>query len=132
MRGGKNKQPLGYTIVEVLIVLAVSGVMFILAANFISQREAKTAFSQGSDELTGTVQTTISQVTSGQYSDVNFTCTTIGSGATATISITSGGTGQNGKNPSCVFIGKIIVLPDVDNTHYAIYSLAAGRDGTTV
>ena len=59
MLGGRNrhsKQPFGYTIVEVMIVLAVSSAMFLIAANFINGKQERTAFSQGSNEMVSQLQ----------------------------------------------------------------------------
>ena len=70
MNGGKR--PLGYTIIEVMIVLAVSGVMFIIAASFISGKQESTAFTEGANEFASQLQQTIAEVADGQYSDVTF------------------------------------------------------------
>lgn len=65
----------GYTIVEVMIVLAVSGVMFLIAANFISGKQAKTAWNLGVNTLAADVQSKIDSVSDGQYTDVPTACT---------------------------------------------------------
>src|SRR4051794_6940104 len=97
------KAPSGYTIIEVLIVLAVSGVMFIMAANFIDGKNSRTRFQQGSNELGSRVQSVIEEITDGQYSDIPFTCNSTSSSITIT-----GTPQQQGKNYDCIFIGKII------------------------
>jgi hypothetical protein len=132
MLGGKNKQakPLGYTIVEVLIVLAVSGMMFIIAANFINGKQQKTAFTQGVNEMASRIQDSVEQVTDGQYSDIPFACSA--SGAPLTIS-DSAGSNTQGTNSDCVFIGKFFQFyNNSDPSSYEVFSLAADRSKTSL
>ncbi len=132
MNGGKNRQPLGYTIVEVMIVLAISGLMFVLAAGFISGKQAQTSFSAGSNEFRAAVQSVANEVVSGQYSDVDFGCTVTGMGATAVITIADTGSAGKNKNSDCVFIGKLLRFNDGGTSKYAVYPLAASRATTTL
>jgi type II secretory pathway pseudopilin PulG len=133
MLGGKNKQhrqPLGYTIVEVMIVLAVSGFMFIVAANFINGKQQKTAFTQGSNETGSKLQQSVDDVTDGHYSDVPLQCTISGS----VLSANTSGVGTQGETPSCVFLGKLIRFYSPSGgqkDHYGIYSVAAARSITS-
>lgn len=99
------KQPLGYTIIEVMIVLAISGLMFLIAANFISGKEESTSFTEGTNEFVTDMQSVINQVTDGQYSDISFQCVSSG----GTLSFPSGG--SQGTNPACVFLGKFLYFP---------------------
>lgn len=126
MQGGKNKQPLGYTIIEVLIVLAISSFMFLIAAGFINGKQESSSFTQGVNETASRLQDTLSQVTGGHYSDVLVSCPSpAGTGAPAT---------QQGTDPDCVFLGKIVhfysngVFKPVQN--YNVFSLAAARTAT--
>lgn len=122
MPGGRNKQSSGYTIVEILIVLAVSSFMFVIAASFISGKQERASFTSGSNDMASALRDILDQVTDGNYSDVPSTCP----GAAAAY-------GQ-GKNSDCVFLGKLIRFysigagnPKVD---YKVYSLTAARDAT--
>jgi prepilin-type N-terminal cleavage/methylation domain-containing protein len=149
MKGGKNRQPLvvrqpragqrpvsGYTIVEVMIVLAVSGVMFLIAASFINGKQARTAFTAGVNQMASNLQDIIEQVTDGKYSDIPLSCLFDG---TRTPALTfPAGNNQQGTNASCVFLGKILHfqesgLPGTTYTQqYEIFSLAGGRaNGST-
>jgi prepilin-type N-terminal cleavage/methylation domain-containing protein len=125
------KPPGGYTIVEVMIVLAVSGVMFVMAANFINGKNARTQFQQGSNELGSRMQGVIEEVTDGQYTDIPFTCSRAGSSLAVT-----GAVRPQGTNPECVFIGKLAhfsVNPNPsgfgsgDRTKYEVFTLAGER-----
>jgi prepilin-type N-terminal cleavage/methylation domain-containing protein len=123
MKGGKT--PLGYTIIEVLIVLAVSGMMFLIAVNFINGKQGKASFTQGTNEMASQIQNVIEQVTDGQFSDIPLTCSFNGSSTSV-----SGGTPsqQQGTNPNCVFLGKLFrFYSSHDASTYRIISLAAGR-----
>lgn len=132
MLGGKNQKPLGYTIIEVMIVLAVSGVMFIIAANFINGKAARTAFSQGVNETASRIQGTIEQVTDGQYSDIPFNCTAP-SISGASLSFSAAGSSKQGTNPQCVFIGKFFHFSNGgDRSGYEVFSLAAARGATSL
>lgn len=126
MKGGKA--PLGYTIVEVLIVLAVSGMMFVIAANFINGKQQKTAFTQGVNEMASRIQDTIEQVTDGKYSDIPFNCS-----AATPVQITSNSAATQGTNPPCVFVGKFLQFEDNNvPTSYEVFSLAADRSKTSL
>jgi len=128
MKGGKR--PLGYTIVEVMIVLAVSGVMFVIAANFISGKQQRTAFTAGSNEFATQVQTVATQVIDGQFSDVAFGCSAVA--GSPQLSITA--VGERGQNPQCVFLGKFIhlVVGAGNKNTYEVFSIAGARTATSL
>lgn len=133
------KKPLGYTILEVLIVLAVSGVMFLIASNFINGKQQKTSFLTATNEFASRIQDSINSVTDGQYSDYPVTCSYSGgtwsfSTETDTTKLNNGGT--QGKNDQCVFLGKIIHFSVAgDNNIYETFSIvglrALGDDSPT-
>lgn len=132
MKGGTR--PLGYTIIEVMIVLAVSGVMFVLASAIISGKQEKTSFTAGVNEMASRLQTVIGQVTDGHYSDVPFSC----SYSSSRRSLALTGNPSSG-NPDCTFLGKIMQFGEspggvapADPTKYEIFSIAGSRlDYTT-
>jgi prepilin-type N-terminal cleavage/methylation domain-containing protein len=120
MKGGKL--PLGYTIVEVMIVLAVSSIMFLIAASFINGKQARTAFTAGTNEMASQVQDIIEQVTDGKYSDIPFKCTV--SGLTLTISPAGGS-----HVPDCTFLGKFVHFPQGSSaSSYEVFSLVGARE----
>lgn len=123
MKGGKT--PLGYTIVEVMVVLAVSSAMFVVAASFINGKQAKTAFTEGANNMTARIQSLIDQVADGQYSDIFVNCSAGGVPGTITIS-PSGGPGQQGANSACVFLGKVMHFATNRST-FDIFSIAGSR-----
>lgn len=123
MLGGKNKHmPLGYTIVEVMIVLAISGMMFLIAANFINGKQERASFNEGVNTMASRMQGVIDQVASGKYSDADLVCPV--GGVTAS---------PQGTNSTCVFLGKLIYFgydPSNHNSSYATFTLAGLRVDT--
>ena len=55
---GGNK-PHGYTIVEVLIFLAISSLMFLLAATFISGKQSAVEFKQGMNDINTQIKSVV-------------------------------------------------------------------------
>lgn len=122
MPGGQNKQSLGYTIVEVMVVLAVSGVMFLIAATFVNGKQASTSFSAGVHDMASSLQDVIEQVNDGRYSDVPFTCSP-GSppGFSGTV------LPDQGTNSDCVFVGKFLYFSGNYSANYQVFTLAGNR-----
>jgi prepilin-type N-terminal cleavage/methylation domain-containing protein len=125
------KQHRGYTIVEVMIVLAVSGVMFVIAASFVSGKQAKTAFTQGVNTMAANLQSSIEDVIDGHYSDVPVGCT-VSASSPRYLTFTAAGSGQ-GTNQGCVFLGQLFHFnvtqpgaPDPLNI-YEVFSLAGAK-----
>jgi prepilin-type N-terminal cleavage/methylation domain-containing protein len=135
MKGGKNRQPLGYTIIEVMIVLAVSGVMFLIAASFINGKQEHASFTEGVNQMASNIQDIIEQVTDGQYSDIGLTCTSPDLNAPMpTVSVNSSAISNQGGNHDCVFIGKLLHFYISGGTtypeNYEVFSLVAARTAT--
>jgi prepilin-type N-terminal cleavage/methylation domain-containing protein len=125
MLGGKNKQPLGYTIIEVLIVLAVSSFMFVIASSFINGKQERSSFTSGVNQMSSNIQDVIEQVADGRYSDIPVSCTY----SSGSVSLGGGPALGQGANSQCVFLGKVLRLPTSSGSvnTYTIFSLAGGR-----
>lgn len=120
----------GFTIVEVMIVLAVTGGLFLAAAIAISGRTNKTQFQQSINQITDVIRQNINEVSVGYYPNAgNIRCTSTGS----TLTLTSGSVEQ-GTNSGCVFLGKAMQFspsPAEDPEKYISYSIAGmQRDST--
>jgi prepilin-type N-terminal cleavage/methylation domain-containing protein len=125
---GSERTQAGFTIIEVLIVLAVTGFMFISAMALISGRQAKTQFQQSVTQIQTQMQQVISEVSTGYYANTNnFKCTASGSN---NISLSSG-TGTQGANTACIFLGKVVQFTNVSgstgNQSYYTFPIAARR-----
>ncbi|HEX8762821.1 MAG TPA: type II secretion system protein [Candidatus Saccharimonadales bacterium] len=103
MKGGQRAR--GFTITETLIVLAVTGGLFLVVAASLSGRQAKTQFEQGINEVRSQIQQTINEVGAGFYPNTNnFSCTAGGSGPV----FAAAGSTDQGENVGCTFLGKAI------------------------
>lgn len=109
MNGGENRKPwlAGYTIIEVLIFLAISGFMFVVAAIFINGKQANAEFQQGINDANTQIRTVMNDVVNGFYpSNNDFECTV--TGLTTAPRFDKLVTHGQGSNLGCTFIGKVI------------------------
>lgn len=103
-KGGSEAAKAGFTIVETMIVLAVTGSMLLIAVAFVSGRQNQTEFQTGINDLQQQLQQFANQTASGQYTnDGSFGCDGTGSLVTLNASPT-----QQGSNKDCIFLGNII------------------------
>lgn len=123
-RGGETLSAQGFTIVETLIVLAVTGTLFVSAALLINGKQSKTNFQVGVRTLQQQFQKVINETASGYYpNNGDFTCAVAG----PPLKITAGSNGQ-GTNQDCIFVGKTLVVGGSTHTdNYGVYPLAGRR-----
>ncbi|MCA9329679.1 type II secretion system protein [Candidatus Saccharibacteria bacterium] len=115
--------PKGFTVVEVLIFLAVSGALAVSAMLFVSGMQNKTQFNQASNDFLQQVDMTINNTTNGYYAGSdNIKCQRDPSG---NIKITDTLT-KRGTNADCIFLGRAIKL-DLNSDTYTIYDIAGLR-----
>lgn len=121
-----GRLPRGYTIVEVMLFVAISGAMFVVAASYIDGRQGKAEFKQSMNNTVTEIRDVINDVANGSYTtNDGIICNAPSFGA---ISITSGARTQ-GQNKGCVFLGKVMQFgtepdPDFDNNRVSIYTVA--------
>lgn len=112
----------GYTIIEVLIVLGVTGVLFVSAAIMISGRQNRTAFEQAVREIQSQIQQVADEVATGYFPDTDFSCS---AGPSGPVLATTSSAGQGTKS-GCIFLGKVMQF-DVGGTDpeaFRVYTLA--------
>jgi type II secretory pathway pseudopilin PulG len=119
----------GYTIMEVMIFLAVSGFMFVIAATFISGKQAKAEFRQGMTSANNAIQNVINNVNDGFYpSGANFKCTSDDTGGRPQLAPPNVGatTSTQGTKKGCVFMGKVVMFGGVTDPGrgYSILTMA--------
>jgi len=123
----RTSRPSGFTIVEVMVVLAVTGALFISAVSLISGRQNRTQFTVAINEVESQTQQVISDVSTGFYPTANnINCSL--NAATNTPQF-SAGSNQQGTNQDCTFMGKAIQF-GIKNTNpeaFWVYSLAGLR-----
>jgi len=127
MSGGANKTPYGYgfTIVEVMIFLAVSGLMFLVAASFITGKDSQAEYFQGMNSANAKVTTIINNVANGNYpfiSGRNLNCIATGAGVKVTLT-TGRGLASSTVNPGCTFIGTVLQT-NQNPSEYTLYTIA--------
>lgn len=104
----------GFTVVETLIVLAITGVMFVAIVGVVSGRQAKTQFNQAANNITSEIEQIISEVQSGYYPDTGkFNC--------------HGTEGiAQGTNKDCASLGKLVQF-GINQDTYKIDTVAGKR-----
>lgn len=115
----------GYTIVEVMVFLAVTTAIFAMIAGTFSGRQASTEFSVAAREMESQLQDIANDIATGFYNNPgNFTCT-----VNAGVPSLGGGTNQQGTNNQCIFIGKVAQF-DLENSNgkqYNLYPVVGAR-----
>ncbi len=112
----------GFTIVETMIVLAVTGVLLISAMYLIVGQQNKVQFNQSIQEVQSSIQQTINEVGAGFYPNSgNLRC----NGSAGALVLNTGTTPQ-GSNTGCIFLGKAIQfgIRDVDPNEFIVHSIA--------
>jgi type II secretory pathway pseudopilin PulG len=124
----------GFTIVEVLIFLAVSSALMVSAFTLISGSQNKAAFTQGINDVQQQIDTVINNVSNGYYAEGSApkTCTV---DATGVLSFSGSGAAK-GTSSTCIFLGRVIVFQDGIDT-FTVYNIAGkrqanGRDVTSI
>lgn len=90
----------GYTIIETLIFLAISSLLFLSAVSTIGGRQASVQFTQATRDAQSKIQELINQVSTGYYPSAGYTCTA----SVAGLSFTNISSVQ-GTSKDCVFLG---------------------------
>ncbi len=129
---GVNKN--GYTIIEVLIVLAVSSILLVAAIFTLSGQQRKTEFDQAIHDIETQINDTVNDVTTGFYPNTdNFNCD--GGGLAPVL---TPGSNSQGANKDCIFIGRVMHFGEQGSggENYNIYTVVgkrqtAGRDVTS-
>ena len=119
----------GFTIVETMIVLAITGALFVAIAATLAGRQNSAEFNHAIQTVQSQIQQTVNQVSAGFYpSNSNFTCSASGSA----VIFNSGAAGQ-GSNQDCVFLGKVLQFQVQGTSPEAFQTYTvAGLRGPTV
>ena len=122
----------GYTIVEAMIFLAVSGIIFLAALLLFQGQQGKTQFDQSVRDLNSKIQQYVGDVNSGFFAGSNhYNCDLNGSGypALSVPSSSSGGATGLGTNTKCIFMGKAIGAV-ANATSLQVYTVLGARVDT--
>jgi len=122
-KGGPLTESWGFTLVETMIVLAVSGTILTTALVLVNGRQDRTRFSVAIAQVQLDIQKYINEVSNGYFPDSQkFTCIATPS----QITINASGTGQ-GQNKDCVFVGKAVQFGEGSTTDTVTTFPVAGR-----
>lgn len=113
----------GYTIVEVMIVLAVSGALLASALLFMNGRSRRLAFENDITDFRTELDDVINNVSSGYYArSSDFQC----SGASGVPSVSSS-VSSRGTNADCQFLGRAVHVNKNWNNYYYIHNVIGLR-----
>lgn len=113
----------GYTIVEVMMFLAVSSGLLAAAMATISGQQAKTEFTTSVRDFESRLQDVLNDVATGTYPPFNAKCKIV-----AGVPTPNAGTSEQGTNEDCVFVGKAMQFaPSGAEGRFDIYTLAGRR-----
>ena len=117
----------GYTVIEVMIVLSVSAVLFASAIAGYSYQNRKTEFTNAVRDMESTIQDTLNDVSTGYYPNAtNFDC--IRAGSPAAPSLDDSNTSEQGTNQDCIFLGKAVDVTDDFLRTYTMVGLRNSSD----
>lgn len=116
MKSGRNHQ--GFTIVETLIVLAVTSAILISALSLVGRSQNRTQFSQAINDINSQISSVANNVANGYYASTvaGKTCSA-GTGPTATPKFANG-VGSLGTNDECIYLGRVIQFTDGENYYF--------------
>lgn len=117
-------QGAGFTIVETMIFLAISGGLLVSAMALVGSQQRRTEFQAAVRDFDSKLQTALNNVASGYYNSRGDTvCTVVGGFPDPH---TGGAPDSQGTNAGCTFIGQVITfVPNDDKA--TIYSVAGLR-----
>lgn len=124
---GANKKPAkaGFTIIEVMIFLAISGLTFLIAASFINGKEAQAEFTQGMNNANATLRNLIDNVGNGNYpfpSNRFINCSLVMGVGGYRLQITP--SAHSSIQPGCALIGSLFVPGGSNSSSYSVSALA--------
>lgn len=112
----QKRRQKGYTIIEVMIVLSISTLLFAGAVAGYAHQNSKTQFTNGVRDMENKIQDILNDVSTGYYpSYENFVCTRTGSPAVPFIGepdYADNPTPFQGTNQDCIFLGKAVAIND--------------------
>jgi hypothetical protein len=133
----------GYTLIEVMIFLAVSTVLLAVTIVAIRGQQAHTEFISGMNDVNTKFQQWVDQVVNGlsgsgaspTSATTNIKCSVNEASNVALPQLQPSNGGERGGNPQCIFLGKVIHINDqasANNNHIYTYTVIGRRNSTDV
>ena len=117
----------GYTIVETMIFLAITGMLFFIAVTTVGGKLAAVQFSQSTRDAQSRITGIINQVATGYYPNNQGTCKASAADSTNPPTF-SAEISELGTSEECVFLGKVLQFGTGTNrTQYNVISMAARK-----
>jgi hypothetical protein len=122
----------GYTIVEAMIFLAVSGGLLVASGTIISGRQEKTRFTQAVDDVGQNLQDIFNDTSTGYYPTANnIRCLAPLPPPAPQVPVISSGAISQGTNSGCTFMGKLIEFP-LSSATYRSYTMVTTKSATAL
>ncbi|MBI4034602.1 prepilin-type N-terminal cleavage/methylation domain-containing protein [Candidatus Saccharibacteria bacterium] len=118
----------GYTVIEVLIVLAATGMLLTMATYLLKNQTGETTFLQSLRDIQSKIETVISSVNNSLFPNANnYTCSLQpGNDNVQRATLKAETSSGIGTNDDCLFLGKALgVVKDRDTLY--VYSVLGGR-----
>lgn len=108
----------GYTIIETMIFIMITGMMFTMAVMVVSGRQKEIQFSQGLRDVESKIKDYINDVSTGFFpSSTGLNCTLSSTTASTSPTLTSSGGQGQGTSNDCIFVGKVLQFsPNISGT----------------
>lgn len=123
-----EKNQHGYTILEVMVFLSITGFLFISALTVMGGRQAQIQYRQSVNEVNNVFSRAVNDISTGFFPSFSFECSY--NGLIGSLSIAAapeeGDEVVQGARKDCVFIGKAISI-DADGSELRVTTLAARR-----
>lgn len=119
----------GYTLFEVLIVLAISSLLFISAFTVFFGQQRSTEFSQAMEDLRSKIQSYVAQINAGTFLDIEAYNCNLNLSDKPVLTTATGGIGTN---EDCIILGRAFhVSPGTDNAgKIFVYTVLGSRSKT--
>ncbi len=119
----------GYTIVEVMIFLAISMVMFASVVGVMGSQNRRNQFTESVNTFNQRLGDILNDVDTGYFpSNGDFSCAVDASGNISFAPVASGNIDNNlGKNQDCVFAGKSITVDAANRDNFIVQTLVGRR-----
>lgn len=121
------RRPGGYTIIEVMVVLMVSGVLLVSAIVLVGSLQPQTEFTQSVFDIQSRIESEIRGTGNTLFPNVEkYDCSIGGDGRPQLLALPSGTTHKLGTNDACIFLGKAIRVQTGSGNLY-FYSVLGRR-----
>lgn len=121
----------GYTIVEVIIFLAVTGMLFSAAVLYIAGQQERAYFAAATRDAQSQIEDLGNDVVTGYIPlKGEFDCIVNSPGSPPILRPTPGSSYRQGQNPDCVFLGKVIKF-EQDSSKYTVITVAGNSRNST-